>query len=344
MRPSHTARRSAAFPAPKVCGGCLNRRGLAVLEAIGLHHVIEPAVAHPHKFHWHVGARHERFELPEMCVIERTWFDESLAQEAVHAGASFLHGVQAIVVPCELRDNFRHVVLPLPGESHEIAARVVICADGLGRSSLRRLPDFTATVRRHSRIGVSATLPMESVPGADDIKMVVGPHGYVGLATCGAGRVNVAAALDPQSLGARSIGTTIGDALRTAGIELNVDWSCVPWLGTPALTSHPARVAAERLFVIGDASGYVEPFSGEGMATALATGVAVAPLAVAAADAWRPELVARWEMLHRELVVDAQSTCRQLAWILRRPWAAAFALRVCRAQPWIARRFIHKVS
>ena len=36
------------------------------------------------------------------------------------------------------------------------------------------------------------------------------------------------------------------------------------WSGTPPLTTVPRWNAAERLFVMGDAAGYVEPFTGEG--------------------------------------------------------------------------------
>ena len=97
------------------------------------------------------------------------------------------------------------------------------------------------------------------------------------------------------------------------------DWNQVAWHGTPPLTSRPNRVAAERLFVIGDASGYVEPFSGEGMATAMETALAVTPLAVEAAYRWQPSLVAEWTAIEQRLIVDQQATCRQLAWILRKP-------------------------
>ena len=125
---------------------------------------------------------------------------------------------------------------------------------------------------------------------------------------------------------------------------IDAAWSTVDWHGTPPLTSRPVRVADERLFVIGDASGYVEPFSGEGMATALSTALAVVPLVVEAVHQWDPSLARRWEVTHHELVVDSQATCRQLAWILRHGWAAAAAIGICRAQPWVAGRFIRKVS
>ena len=137
----------------------------------------------------------------------------------------------------------------------------------------------------------------------------------------------------------------IGDMLRArTGPERRL--VARDWHGTPPLTSRPGRVAAERLFVIGDASGYVEPFSGEGMATALETALAVAPLADrSSARSGSPSLVDRWEC-------DRSASWSSIAGHLpatgldsppcRGPRPLAIAL--CRAQPWVARRFIAKVS
>lgn len=332
------------FPRAKACGGCLNRRGLTMLEAAGLAHLVDAVESRPRYFRWHVGRQQGQFELPAMCVIDRGWFDEALAREAVRAGAVFLDGVQASVVPAETRAGYRSVLLNPSGIAVEVSARVVVCADGLARSSLRQLPEFRTIVHGRSRIGVSTVVPVSTLPLKGEINMIVGPCGYVGLAASGQQRLNVAAAVDPHALQERNISELIGVMLQTAGVELDVDWSQVAWSGTPPLTSRPAGVAAERLFVIGDASGYVEPFSGEGMATALSTGIAVAPHAERAARGWRSELAPRWQATHRSLVVDSQSTCRQLARILRQPWAATAALWICRTQPWVARRYIRKVS
>lgn len=332
------------FPRAKVCGGCLNRRGQALLKSVGLAHIYDRCELRPRYFHWHIGRRLGKFGLPETCVIERSQFDEALAHEALRAGSQFLDGVQAIVAPAETGAECRTVHLSRNGFAVDASARAVVCADGIARSSMRRLPDFRSIVAAQSRIGVGAALPVSTPTLADGISMIVGPMGYVGLATSGQQQLNVAAALDPRALSESGIGDLIGRMLQFANVEVDIDWSQVAWSGTPPLTSRPARVASERLFVIGDASGYVEPFSGEGMATALATGIAVAPLAASAARGWQNDLARRWEALHRTLVVDSQATCRQLAWILRQPWAAAAALRICNAQPWIARRYIRKVS
>ena len=44
------------------------------------------------------------------------------------------------------------------------------------------------------------------------------------------------------------------------------------------------------------------------------------------------------------MVRDRQRTCRQLAWILRRPWAASLTLGICRVMPGIAERVIRSTN
>lgn len=333
------------FPRPKVCGGCLNRRGIAALEAAGLSHLLEGSTAtRVESLHWIVGQQHARLALPEMHVVDRAPFDAELIHAAMGSGATFVDGVQAGVEPRSTGD-VRYVTLARQADRAKVAARVVVVADGLARSSLKRLRQFRPLASADSRIGVGATLPYSTRLPRDEITMIVGRHGYVGLAACGDDRFNVAAALDPAATAQSTVSELIAAMIRAAGIELAADWPAVGWHGTPPLTSRPSRVADERLFVIGDASGYVEPFSGEGMATAFHSALAVVPLAAAtAAQGWRPQLAAEWERLHRAVVVDRQTTCRQLAWMLRQPWATAAAIGLCRAQPWVARRFIRKVS
>jgi menaquinone-9 beta-reductase len=71
--------------------------------------------------------------------------------------------------------------------------------------------------------------------------------------------------------------------------------------------------------VVGDAAGYVEPFTGEGMAIALESALAVAPLAIQAVTNWRLELVTRWTADVRRIGAQRQTVIRGLAWFLRRP-------------------------
>ena len=68
------------------------------------------------------------------------------------------------------------------------------------------------------------------------------------------------------------------------------------------MTRQTWPLAQERLFLIGDAAGYVEPFTGEGIAWALSSAQAITPLALRAIEGWRPQLATDWADLHGRLV------------------------------------------
>jgi flavin-dependent dehydrogenase len=106
------------------------------------------------------------------------------------------------------------------------------------------------------------------------------------------------------------------------------------------LTRRASRLAAERVFALGDAAGYVEPFTGEGMAWALASAEAVAPLAEAAARRWHPDLARTWAALYQRTVTSRQLPCRGAAALLRHPRLAGLAVAALRRCPLLARPFV----
>jgi len=93
----------------------------------------------------------------------------------------------------------------------------------------------------------------------------------------------------------------------------------LPWRGTPLLTRRSSCISAPRLFALGDAAGYVEPFTGEGIGWALASAIAVTPLALAAVEHWNDDLAAEWEMVYRARIARRQMLCQAVTAVLRRP-------------------------
>jgi flavin-dependent dehydrogenase len=344
------------FPRDKVCGGCLNGRAIAALKQAGLEPGLDKLGAPTlDSVRFVTHGRSATFPTPAGFAVSRYELDALLVEAAIDHGVSFLPETSATVEPATTDDQ-RHVQLVRRSLRVHASARVVICADGLLRSSLKHLPSFHAQVAQGSRIGVGALLDdstthshasaeLASVYGAGQIVMAVARNGYVGLTRVERNRLNVAAALDPAALHERrSISDCVSALLDAAGLPIPSGMMEAAWQGTPPLTSSAGRVAGERLFVVGDAAGYVEPFTGEGIARAIDGGLAVAPLAAQACDDWHADFARRWERFHRSTPRRRQLTCRAMAWILRRPWSTEAAMTVCRTFPWAARHVISRIQ
>jgi flavin-dependent dehydrogenase len=333
----------ATFPRRKVCGCCLNGSALGTLAAGGLGDLPGRCGAVPlGRVRLAAGGRSAEVPLPGGVALSREVFDAALVQAAVAAGAHFLPGTAAkLGRPSGDSRELLLVARPGPGSQSgamsPAAARagVVVAADGLG-GQLTAAEGYRPTVADESRIGagvVVAAAPEFYHPGT--IFMAVGRGGYVGLVRLEDGRLDVAAAFDPgfvRTCGGP--GPAAAAKLREAGFPAVPGLEELPWRGTPALTRTARRVAGERWFAVGDAAGYVEPFTGEGMAWAVASGNAVAPLA---ARPWRPALAREWEATHSRLIRSRQTVCRATAWVLRSPRLSRFAVRLLSIAPILSR-------
>ena len=107
------------------------------------------------------------------------------------------------------------------------------------------------------------------------------------------------------------------------------------------MTRQAPKLGDERVFVLGDAAGYIEPFTGEGMAWALAGGTLVAPLALEACrNGWDDSLLARWTATYRRTVSRRQFVCRLTADLLRRRFTTSLLVRTLGTLPWMSRPFL----
>lgn len=311
---------AATFPRAKVCGCCLNGSALAALAAAGLasvpHRLGAVALS---RFRLAAGGRQAEVPLPAGVAVSREAFDAALASKAVRRGADFLPGTRAALVD-EDDPQWRTLRLTQGVDVREVRARVVLAADGLGGGLLARAGVAHADVRAGSRIGAGAVFvsPTNAYEGGV-IHMASGRGGYVGLVRLEDDRLDVAAALDPAGVrDAGGLAELVAAILGEAGWAVPLGLRQASWRGTPALTRQLRQVSGHRLFVLGDAAGYVEPFTGEGMAWAMASAVSVAPLAFAASRQWRPGYAAAWARRHR-MLARRRTVCWAASELLRRP-------------------------
>ena len=275
--------------------------------------------------------------LPAGCSVSRAAFVAALVRQAVTAGAAFVPRASATLADHEA--DHRRLALQCDGATHPVATRIVIDASGL-RSPLRsRQPTYREAVSHRARIGLGALVddpPCAYEPGA--IYMAAGDRGYVGAVRVEDGRLDVAAAVKPEYVRAcGGPGPAVGALIRDAGLAAIDGIEATDWRGTPALSRRPASVAEHRLFSVGDAAGYVEPFTGEGIAWALSGAAALAPIALDAARDWSAEHAARWTQAHRRRIGRRQLVCRGVKMILRRPRLTSTLVRVLGAVPQLAR-------
>ena len=329
----------ATFPRDKACGGCLNATAVACLREAGLPDLLAEAGAQPlASMQLRAGGRRAQLPLHGGVVLSRAALDAALLAAARDAGAAVLTGVRAGAAPDDSPSDAcadaRAVQLTGDdGLAVRVEARVVLAATGLGPTLL----DTRAPARpaRGSRLGAGvvfesagSTLP----PG--ELHMACGESGYVGLVVAERGRLVVAAALDPAAVAeAGGVGPLAVSIVAQAGLPPLAGLAQPRWLATPPLTRRAATLAARRAFVLGDAAGFVEPFTGEGLAWALTAARAVQPFARAAARAWDDGLISAWSAEWRATVARRQRLCRGLAWTLRHPLAVRAALAALSSRP-----------
>ena len=344
------------FPRAKVCGGCISGLGRQVLERVGLGSLVEgPEATALERFELAAGGRRVSLALPLGAAISRFHFDAALVRAAVAAGAEFLPETTALVRG--LTDSCRRRQVSLHGAAHTSApipvkarSQIVLVADGLSRTSLKKHGPFAAQVAAGSRIGLGASVPGEkSHLSEGTVSMSVGRDGYVGMVRLPEGTVNIAAAVDPERLREHGPAALVGQILNEAGTATPHALEATEWRGTGLLTRQSRRVAGKRLLLLGDAAGYVEPFTGEGMTWAMLSAVAVAPLTKkwlesggGGKDNRRvAEFAKVWSREHRALVVRRQRSCRMLAALLRHPSLVRTSLGLLSAVPVVATPFIH---
>lgn len=321
-----------ACPRWKVCGGCLTALGLDTLQKIGLLSVLDD-IQSPHvervDIHW--NARHFSSPLRAMRAVSREDLDSRLVLAAKQRGARMLTGVYArMISPCRIQ-------LRLDSSSVVVETKTIVRASGLDRST-DLYHGENSMIAKRSWIGAGVTIqpqPQHEIP-LGVLTMAIGPRGYLGRLRLGDGRVNWAAAVDPDFVRSHA---GILDALRRIWQVSDLDPDELPdegWKGTPRLTRcRPVQEGS--VFSVGDAAGFVEPITGEGMSWAIATGVAVAPCVI---DYLQSVSMANWANAYRRLMMTRRLRCALVAKALRWPKVTSAALRLAQMNPTIGHSMV----
>lgn len=329
------------LPRDKVCGCCLSARGIATLAACELSRQL--ALLTPRSYEalrLAAGGAEARIPIPRGVTVDRARLDAMLVHAAVGAGAAVLDETRAVLEPSQSAVESTRTLHLVPRRGRAqltVRARLVLIAAGLANRVAAGELDGEV-VRDASRIGVSTVIDAsEAVPWDDgQVNMAVAREGYVGAARLEDGRWRVAAALEARRLRVTGVSALVRQVLDSAGWPTPLALGSATWRGTPPLWRQPRQVAARRVFAIGDAAGYVEPFTGEGIACALDAGRRVAELAIPAVNHWSHGVVDTWTNTVRHGIQRRWRAATLAAHAVRQPMLATAATALLARYPRLA--------
>jgi geranylgeranyl reductase family protein len=267
---------AARFPRDKVCGDAVSNDGMREIDALDAGPFVRSA---PHALVQRAaaifpdGTRIARnYEVPG-CIVPRFHLDDCLRRALEAHGARVVQHTRVTELAQE-HGRFAHALT----ERARYSARLIIAADGYGSIALRALG---VTAPRGSKLAVSTTAYYRNVSFPD------GPHtsdhffeaelpygyGWIFPAVEGVSNVGVYIRADAYArcghkLGALMDGFLARRADRLANaepVDKRRNWSL-------PLAPRDLPLTAAGLIVAGDAAGFVDPLSGEGIWQALYSG------------------------------------------------------------------------
>lgn len=342
------------FPRPKVCGCCLSALAVRELDDLGPDGPPDPMISLDSVRLSHRGCD-VRIPVRLGRVVSRTRLDGHLVHRAIAAGCAWLPGVEVTAVDEPGGDGRTTVAVVVRdgaaagGQTHRLQADLVVLANGLaGHVRVPGDAPVSGDPRPRSRIGVGGVLPATACDLATgELVMAVAAGGYCGLVRLEDGTIDVAAAVDRGAIArdgsvARAIDRLLDEAADRSASRIPTADAILAgeFQATPRLTRRMPLVAgrSRRIFRVGDAAGYVEPFTGEGMGWALASARILAEAVTKPSGLAAPaEAASRYVALHRRQFAVLHARCRFVAGAVRRGTVVAGAVAAARTMPWAAR-------
>ncbi len=261
-------------PLDKACGEGLLPAGVRALEPLGILARVPPADrAALRAIRWIDAAGGEaRLALPPPggVAIRRTALSAALLARAREAGAEVRQGAPVV------RHRRRPDAIVAEGPFGEAAARVLVAADGLN-SPTRRREGLALPPRGPARYGIRRHFAV--APWSEEVEVHFGDRAEAYVWPSGPERVGVALLYEPGRAGdpRRLLERFPAVARRVA----DAPEASAPRGAGPFAQSARARVA-DRLVLLGDAAGYVDAITGEGLSIAFGCAADLAALLPAA--------------------------------------------------------------
>lgn len=279
----HLARRNlevtvlerASSPPDKACGEGLMPSGLVQLSVMGVRDRLETGDCHPLK-----GVRYiqedgssatGRLPSPGGLGIRRTALTAALADAAVAAGVQ-------IFWDCRLKEHHcGSEGVRLTTSTGPVQADLLVAADGL-HSPVRKRAKLAPTPGDGRRFGVRRHFHL--APGSDFVEVHLADGREAFVTPVGPELVGVAFLWDHSLWSPAGESEPVFNRLLESFPELNERFAGVQATtlsrGAGPLAQTVSATVSERLVLIGDAAGYQDAITGEGLSLAFASAAALA--------------------------------------------------------------------
>lgn len=343
----------AGFPRDKTCGDGLAPRALRVLDRLGLLDQVQRRAARVSRVRLAgPGAEAADFPLPPgegwpdfALVLPRLQFDDLLRRHAVAAGAEFRRAHIHDVLWSDDGRRITGVRGETPEGLVEVRARLTVVATGaasglLERAGLLKQPPAYDRAARVYYAGLRAV--SDAYEFYYDLDLLPG-YGWVFPA--GPEAVNVGVYCPTPSRSSAPPRTALARFLARPQLAARLDGAHPdgPVRGHPLRADFPAApLAAPGLLTVGEASGLVNPLTGEGIDCALESAELAAAAVEPALRRDRLEGLAAWyTRALRARFAFAFQVCRWIRDLCAWPWLADRAVAAARRDPDFQRALVH---
>jgi len=342
----------------KACGHCLNPRAIELLGEINLLEGVRAIVSgNTNRFRVHSvdgGFSEVQLERPGWLVPRHT-FDQLLRDAAASHGVDVSHDASA--TEFEFDDEVAAVRIRSRDGFQTVRTRLLIGADGLG-SAMARAAGLCDGRMQGRKLGFSFDWQSQRTELLDEraIHMYLDSGGgYLGAVRQADQSIHLAGLIQPAR-GSKSRSTarrpvewvrslakdhaTLRDlSLHQCRLEAMLRFRAVgpmPWRTT--------AVSGPRVALVGDAAGYVEPFTGEGMTWAIQSAITLADcIRNCAPGRWDAAVAVRYQQAWRNSIESRQRICRGLALALERPRVSQFMFHLGGRFPRLSRAIARQV-
>jgi menaquinone-9 beta-reductase len=251
------------FPRGKACGDYLCAGGIRVLQELGIERAVLAGARPIRGVALHGFGEHVRFALPGEGArsLPRDVLDARLVAEAVAAGAQLLHGSFLHTEP--ERRSLHVLFRDGTGRERSMQTKMLVGADG-SRSVVALRCGLARGMQREGRWAMGGELH-ESDPG-DELEMFIADEGYYARNPLSADSVNSMLVLAQPAQADRA--DAVVSAI-TGGVRRFEREKIAKVVAIGPLAYRAKTVMRDRVLLTGDAAEFLDPFTGQGVSTAL---------------------------------------------------------------------------